>query len=247
MEQLDMTDLGAKLTSPASSSSQDSKPETFTRFPDLPPEIRREIWKYLLPGPRIIHIMGSHRTNGGQCFVDTVEIPTLLHTCQESRSLALKRYKLSFEPHLRHPVYFDFSSDALLLQNEKVLSMFFERSKGSITSEVTMVRTIGIALPFLEQAQRMHIVDDLLFLMSVSDGMLKATARFGNLREIVLVKSVPRFSELLDKAFISKMRNNYSVFQDPYTLKRREFLKDEDGSIPEITSMSAVEFWNRFP
>lgn len=241
-------DLGGKWPGPAFPAlSHESGPETFTKFPDLPPEIRREIWKYLLPGPRVIHIMGSPRTNGGQCFVNTTETPKLLHICQESRVLTLERYRLSFEPHLRHPIYFDFSSDALLLQNEKVLSMFFERSKGSITSEVTMVKTIAIDLPFLEEAGRVHIVNNLLFLMSLSDGILKATARFGNLREIVLLKYVPQFPQLLDGTFRVKMRRYYSEFQDPYTLKRRGFLKDEDGSIPEITSMTAVDFWNRFP
>ncbi len=125
--------------------------------------------------------------------------------------------------------------------------MFFERSEGPITSEVTMIKTIAIDLPFLEEAGRLHIVNNLLFLMSLSDGMLKATARFGNLREILLLKYVPQFPQLLDGAFKAKMRRYYSEFQDPYTLKRREFLDDEDGSIPEITSMTAVDFWNRFP
>jgi len=137
----------------------------------------------------------------------------------------------------------------LLLDNEKVLSMFFERSNGSITSEVTMVKTIAVDLPFLEESGRMHIVNNLLFLMSVSDRLLKATARFGNLQEIVLLKSpdsLPQFSQLLDGAFKAKMRLSYSEFQDEYTLKRREFLKDEDGSIPKITFMTIVDFWNRF-
>jgi hypothetical protein len=247
-----MTNLaGKRRTFPAL--SHESGPETFTKFPDLPSELRREIWKYLLPGPRVIIIAGPPRTSyrriEGRCFVDGIKTPELLHICQESRDFALERYRLSFGPHLSSPVYFDFSSDVLLLDNEKVLSMFFERSNGSITSEVTMVKTIAIDLPFLEESGRMHIVNNLLFLMSVSDRLLKATARFGNLREIVLLKSpdsLPQFSQLLDGAFKAKMRLNYSEFQDEYTLKRREFLKDEDGSIPKITFMTIVDFWNRF-
>jgi hypothetical protein len=138
----DQSNMANLATRWSNSPPLDSMPETFTKFPDLPLEIQREIWTYLLPGPRVIHIMGSPSAKG-QCFVDPIEIPLLLRICQESRALACKRYRLSFESHLRRPIYFNFSSDILLMQNEKVLSMFFERSKGSITREVTMVKVLA--------------------------------------------------------------------------------------------------------
>jgi hypothetical protein len=225
-------------------------PETFTKFPDLPPEIQREIWTYLLPGPRVIHIMGSPRAEG-QCFVDMIENPLLLRICQESRALACKWYRLSFEPHLRRPIYFNFSSDILLMQNEKVLSMFFERGKGSITSEVTMVKVLAISLPFVETTASLHVISRLLFVMAIHTGVINAATRFGNLREILLLTTEPRRSDfenaLLSDEYLTKMRMSYSGLQDPYALKRREFLKDEDGSIPTTTLMTAVDFWNRFP
>jgi hypothetical protein len=229
-----------------------SKSETLTRFPDLPPEIRREIWRYLLPGPRVIHVMGSARAGGGQCFVDSLENPTILHVCQESRAFALEHYRLSFKPHLRRPIYFDFSSDILLMQNEKVLSMFFERSKGAITKEVTMVKVIAIDLPPLAQVASTHVVNHFLFIMSISSTMIRAAARFGNLREIVLLttrsQNMPDLeNSLCSESFQVNMRSSYSPSPDPYALKRRELLKDEDGSIPKTTLMTAVDFWNRFP
>jgi hypothetical protein len=195
--------------------------------------------------------MGSARAGGGQCFVDTVDNPALLHICQESRIFALERYQLSFEPHLRRPIYFDFSSDILLMQNEKVLSMFFERSKGAITKEVTMVKVIAIGLPPLSQVALTHIVNH-LFIMSISSAMIDAAARFGNLREIILLstrsQNMPDLeNSVCSESFQAKMRSFYSSFPDPYALKRRELLKDEDGSIPKTKLMTAVDFWNGFP
>jgi hypothetical protein len=163
----------------------------------------------------------------------------------------LERYQLSFEPHLRRPIYFDFSSDILLMQNEKVLSMFFERSKGAITKEVTMVKVIAIGLPPLSQVALTHIVNH-LFIMSISSAMIDAAARFGNLREIILLstrsQNMPDLeNSVCSESFQAKMRSFYSSFPDPYALKRRELLKDEDGSIPKTKLMTAVDFWNGFP
>jgi hypothetical protein len=249
-EHLEMADQITKW--PNYSPHHESKSEMLTKFPDLPPEIRREIWRCLLPGPRVIHIMGSARAGGGKCFVDTVDNPTLLHICQESRIFALEKYQLSFEPHLRRPIYFDFSLDILLMQNEKVLSMFFERSKGAITKEVTMVKVLAIDLPPLSQVASTHVVNHLLFIMSISSAMIDAAARFGNLREIVLLstqsQNMPDLeNSVCSESFQAKMRSFYSSIPDPYALKRRELLKDEDGSIPKTKTMTVVDFWKGFP
>ncbi|KAE9376071.1 hypothetical protein N431DRAFT_464128 [Stipitochalara longipes BDJ] len=225
--------------------------ETFTRFPDLPPEIRHQIWRYMLPGPRVVHIVGSSRPNGGQCFVDATDNPLLLRICQESRTVARERYQLSFEPHLQCPVYFDFSSDILLMQDEKVLSMFFERSKGPITSEVTRVKAIAVGMHPQARVISLHVISQFLFVMGIYSAMVHAASRFGNLGEIILLTTGGLFqpdfeNRLRSNSFRTRMEKSYTDDQDPYALKRREFLKDEDGNIPTTKLMTVVDFWNRF-
>jgi hypothetical protein len=238
----DMSELSPKPP------NHESKPQVFTKFPDLPPEIRQEIWKYLLPGSRIIHIKMCARADGGQCFADMTENPLLLRVCQESRHFALERYQLSFEPHLRHPIYFDFSSDILYMWCEKVSSLFFERSEGSITSEVTRVKVIAIGVP---PTFPNHVVSKLLSFMRMAFRLMDATTRFGNLQEIILMSPGSQTdpdleSYLCSEKFQTKLRI-CSRNNDSYVLKRREFLDYEARSTPIISHLTAVDFWKRFP
>jgi hypothetical protein len=70
----------------------------FTFFPKFPPEIRDQIWKYSLPGPRVL------RTDTQRIDPDKLHFPTeyrtpnpsALYVCQESRAVALTRYRLCF-------------------------------------------------------------------------------------------------------------------------------------------------------
>ncbi|PMD45685.1 hypothetical protein L207DRAFT_508491 [Hyaloscypha variabilis F] len=225
--------------------------ENFTKFPCLPAEIRHQIWRYLLPGPRVIHIMGPARPIGEPCFVDATENPLLLRVCQESRAITCERYQLSFESYLRYPIYFDFSSDILLMQNDQVLSMFFERSNRSISSEVTRIKAIAVGLRPLPQAAAMHVVSHFLFVVGLSYALAHAASRFGNLREITLLTNGGQTGPGLENSlssvlFREKMEKAYKDERDPYAQNRREFLKDEDGSMPIIKFMTEVDFWNHF-
>ncbi|KAI2625483.1 hypothetical protein GGS21DRAFT_304046 [Xylaria nigripes] len=80
----------------------------FRRFPDLPPELRLKVWEYLI-APRIVGIacitqedFGIHYSSKQRelwRFESIVRpsTPVLLHVNQETRSLALRHYELSFE------------------------------------------------------------------------------------------------------------------------------------------------------
>jgi 2EXR family len=247
-KQLKMADQASSTTS---SPQREATPRTFRRFPNLPPEIRCEIWRHILPGPRVIHVMGSPRPNGGKCFVEGMEFPVLFRICRESRAIAAERYQLSFRPHLRYPVYFDFSCDTLLLHDDRTLHMFFERGELPLTSEVTKVKVIAVGIPSLEQVAKAHVVSGLILIMALSNALIKAASRFGNLREIVLWTTGPNAIRGFEESNFQhrireKMRSSYSELQDPYARQRRHFLKDEDGSIPATTLMTSVDFWNRF-
>lgn len=77
---------------------------TFHPFRRLPAELRVEVWKFALPGPRIIKIvaMDMHLTMRKRIMRYSIlpqstyhrAIATpLLHTCQDSRAVALKIYE----------------------------------------------------------------------------------------------------------------------------------------------------------
>jgi hypothetical protein len=54
--------------------------------------------------------------------------PVLLHTCQVSREIALKTYRLSFMDDLRFPVYFDIKKDVLSFDGFDTLCDFLNLS-----------------------------------------------------------------------------------------------------------------------
>jgi hypothetical protein len=77
----------------------DSRLKEFPQFSKLPVEIQEFIWQYSLPGPRIL-ASGHTRSDGpnGLYFpkIDHTPNPAALQTCQLSRKIALKRYRLVF-------------------------------------------------------------------------------------------------------------------------------------------------------
>ncbi|CAL3973377.1 hypothetical protein PZA11_005630 [Diplocarpon coronariae] len=92
-------------------------------FSRLPTELRLTIWELSRPEPRVVKTVLSKKHDNVR---SAATIPNLLHTCHESRVVALKWYRLSFGPrsysvaHLRRQVsqrvYFDWSRDYLYVQ-----------------------------------------------------------------------------------------------------------------------------------
>ena len=64
---------------------------TFHRFPDLPAEIRLQIWEASLPGRgyRTLHI--GQMVGEPYCWTAKLPMPTLSRVCRESREVVLKR------------------------------------------------------------------------------------------------------------------------------------------------------------
>ncbi|KAG4415972.1 hypothetical protein IFR04_010922 [Cadophora malorum] len=85
---------------------------TFHLFPNLPLELRNQIWTLSLPPPRLIplqtekgtiHISGRHPNIPFLHVWCTTRrpVPSLLHTCRESRIIGLKHYSLLFDTNCR--------------------------------------------------------------------------------------------------------------------------------------------------
>ncbi|KAJ8116332.1 hypothetical protein ONZ43_g4467 [Nemania bipapillata] len=106
---------------------------SFTKFADLPPEIRIKIWQLAMPGPRTVVIKSPHTrskhtptslddilvhtaSDAELAWHSTTQIPALLHVNAEARYEALKHYSLSLGIGKAQPrVYVDFDRDTLFL------------------------------------------------------------------------------------------------------------------------------------
>jgi hypothetical protein len=94
---------------------------TTPKFSKLPLELREKIWKYAVAEPRVVAVYVWKCKENERLSPDkTVRlktksvIPPMLHTCQESRRIALQSYKPVFHEFLReYPVYFNFDQDIL--------------------------------------------------------------------------------------------------------------------------------------
>lgn len=85
----------------------------FALFPKLPFELRHTIWRYSLPGRRVVDVRYDDKT--GECK-SPCPIPTALHVNSEARGVALESYELVFSTQkAKAMVYFDFSVDALYI------------------------------------------------------------------------------------------------------------------------------------
>src|SRR5277367_5050976 len=70
-----------------------SSAQSFPRFLELPSEIRLNIWKYCLPGPRAVELEYGERA---ELLYSKYPPPITLSICRESRTEALKHYELAF-------------------------------------------------------------------------------------------------------------------------------------------------------
>lgn len=105
--------FGSRLSSPPRSMDEhydETSLQTFHLFNDLPQELRDQIWEVAIfnAGDRIVEV------RDGVNFTSTCPVPPLLHTCQSSRGLAMKRWKLSFAKSGQEArIFFDRSRDTL--------------------------------------------------------------------------------------------------------------------------------------
>jgi hypothetical protein len=86
----------------------------FIFFPKLPTELRLNIWKLVIPGPRLFHIDPTQSGTWG--LGGSSVAPDLFLVCQEARSVIRERYNAYQGNNVRSPVmYCDFDTDYLVL------------------------------------------------------------------------------------------------------------------------------------
>lgn len=92
------------------------KPVRFPRFRDLPAELRSKIWEEKMKEPRFIalrSIIGHKIMTRGPTYLVTVNLPALLHTCQESRSEITRYYSVHSKNCLAAQFWMNFDIDTV--------------------------------------------------------------------------------------------------------------------------------------
>lgn len=106
-------------------SSEKSSP-AFTLFPKLPTELRLQIWKYALPGPRVIRVKKNWKMFLPGRIRAAAKPPAILQTNSESRQLAMRFYELSFNSAIKgRPIDINYRVDALYMESWDTFKAFY--------------------------------------------------------------------------------------------------------------------------
>ncbi|EWY99464.1 hypothetical protein FOYG_03507 [Fusarium oxysporum NRRL 32931] len=95
-------------------------------FMDLAPELRLLIWNFALPDQRVLRVTELPTPGGlelGLTFFCSARAPALLHTCRESREVALAHFKPFFKKGannhtITRPIYFRPNVDILYIEGD---------------------------------------------------------------------------------------------------------------------------------
>lgn len=109
---------------------------SFSKFNDLPPELRIKIWQAAIPEARTVVVKSplTHKEDESpqpleealiesptKTWTSNTPIPVLLHVNAESRHEALKHYQLALGVEEHQPrVYVDFTRDTIFLGNAEL-------------------------------------------------------------------------------------------------------------------------------
>lgn len=137
----------------------------FDLFSKLPIELRLRIWDEARPAARIVKLIWSKKFHENQSgfsrthnITSRARVPNLLHTCSESREVALKWYQLSFGWYGGHQAREDIATPRNWAKDELFgfrgpAGIYFDWSRDFIYLQCTGCsdRVGGLTLPDGEQ------------------------------------------------------------------------------------------------
>jgi hypothetical protein len=192
------------------SNPEPSESLSFPSFSLLPTELRLEVWRLAFPPARLI---GLHTVRGELIFTNStsnitrrrkhfkhlyaskVQVPTVLHVCQESRSIASRHYQLTFDSNPRPPkalleyksrgdepsfpfetaamIYCDLDRDIVFLTKERSKMKFSEMPTSSYGFFENFVFTVTIPKDILCRIKY----------LALSNMLWNGSARFAEMRD----------------------------------------------------------------
>lgn len=131
-------DLNSQGSKPSGKKSSNIRQRKFKHFKKLPPELQNKIWGQAIDDieDRVITVVAFTYTplslrQLDSCFLPRVRaicnVPALLRTCKNSRSLALKQYEPALHAviHENGYIYMNFSKDSLHMPGNRYVSELF--------------------------------------------------------------------------------------------------------------------------
>ena len=214
----------------------------FPQFATFPSELRECIWRLgLLDYQNVVIIGGPLRkdlrlTRDGREHKNpkyvSYQIPALLHTCQQSRAVGLKKYPACFKEQLDIPVLFNLSKDLLLFTDDFHFLRFLQRSLNTFSANDNglpdEVRFLGICGALDSQP-------------GLYDSTHRRLHLFYNLEELIL-ESCNLFSrEEWQATLVDNLKKTW-------TDRREEAAKELEGSVsaherelPKISFLSSED------
>jgi hypothetical protein len=127
--------------------------KTFTLFPNLPKELRLDIWEMALPR-RVVELKADAAILLNTeidlppiaILMPNCKAPNMLYVCRESRSVALNEYKLIQFPAFRHPAYISYKDDIMLVSGLWIKECIFSSAPGPWSWPLGCARRIAFDL-----------------------------------------------------------------------------------------------------
>ncbi|KAE9376171.1 hypothetical protein N431DRAFT_454737 [Stipitochalara longipes BDJ] len=203
----------------------------FILFPKFSKEIRDMIWKFAIPGPRVVNIFLRQCKTPEQRLHPEKPIrpkaesvtPAMLHTCRESRQIALQSYQPAFEEFLRErPVYFDWSRDYLYFdEGETFLESCFAERVFHHEMELSEA-----CLNWQKKLRHMAIGAD------IGECEEDRMNGLGGLETLLLVSTIDHKDELAEEGVEFSSYNDGKV--DQLQVMWGDYLANDRAKLPEI-------------
>ena len=113
-----------------------SRKQTFTKFNDLPKELRLQIWELAIPGPRLVYLSSL------STFKSHAPVPSLILACKESFEVASRRYSRTASGRCgMRETYFDFERDILFVDLRSFGQAGYHAGKDTTAWKAAWART----------------------------------------------------------------------------------------------------------
>lgn len=221
---------------------------TFPHFPELPFEIREQIWEHALPDHQNVVVIGgplgwnrSHSRNRPYSWnreepygrtVVSYRPPAVLHTCRHSRTVGLKSYPRCFTEQLGTPILFNLSKDLLLFSDDHSFQRFLKISFNTYGNNVfglpADLRFLGICGHIRCEPAHYETTHSRLYL-------------FDRLEELILENLTSISNEEMDLPFIEDLREVWTARKMKAAKKLKGSISKQDLELPKISFFSLEE------
>jgi len=229
-------------TKPLEASSKD---RVFTKFPELPAELRLRILDFAALQNQIVRLEVKQED-----FVDlttppssTVRAPSIgmLSATYETRSTILKDWKPSFRSWTMRPIYFNPDRDVLFLMDRSALSKFASSTTTDAEAESTRFIALNPSFEFERLCGQMNSGDYDIAIWESYFLIRTLLKNCRNLDEIVF--TVEKYSNEENARLTKRLKELYDSVQGMLRLEFKPCPRDwVNGKVPRMPVFSLLNY-----